>query len=231
VIQEIIPGNSIIVYDNDEANLLDFDNFIVDPENISYSQQIQSNTTNITELSSNINSISSIYAESLTKTALSSLSSDLITTVKTTSGTIVSNLASSSASLVTSLHETSSYSFTNFLPIAWAFFRSATAAVSETGYINLLSNVSPLCSSYAGNISAVNKVGTLSATCFNVLFCQPLDNTNYLVFGTVEKDDTRTYNLNTVSKTLSGFTYTIYKNTLSAEHIIDYTNLAIFKIF
>lgn len=234
VLQEIVPGNSFIVFDGDEPKLLDFNNFIIDPANISFSEEIQNNSNLVVELSTNIQELSTIFNESLLNTDLNTLSSSLISTIATTSGTLVTNLQTSSASLTTSLRETSSYNYTAFLPIAWAFYRTSTAAASEIGAcVNLLTNTAPLCSSFAGNISSVMKIGSDTSTCYNVRFCNSLPSTNYLVFGDVEGSDNCMFTINTFNKTLSGFTYVAYNtaNTTTPLSSVEYTHLSIYRIF
>ena len=82
-IEEIVEGNFLIVENNNGTNIIDFNNFVVGPNNVSFYSDFQAVSSQVTQLNgsltSQINSISA-STDSLVNQKFTSLSSTIETT-------------------------------------------------------------------------------------------------------------------------------------------------------
>lgn len=136
VVEQINSGDFLIVETDTGTNILDFENFIVLPDNTTFYGEIVLNATNIGTLSTSIQALStslipSVSTSLLTTIRTASASNTALTT--TTSATLYSAIAVASGAATTQLQ---TFSAAALLPYAWASFATDATVVHKSDTVS-----------------------------------------------------------------------------------------------
>lgn len=170
VVDQIIPGNFLVIETETGSNLLDFKNFIVGPENVNFYGDVIQNSSNISALSTNV-----IFLSSSTQPISANMysyikvvSTQTTSLLRTVSSNWYTNLCVASSQLTTNL---TTFTAAALLPFTWlTFINSTTPTIqyncSTTGttsktygiVISASFTTKPTISTYLTNVTYRHKV-------------------------------------------------------------------------
>lgn len=203
IIEQATPGDLLIVETNTGTSIIDFENFILTPDNTTFYSDIVQNTTNINTVSANVNSLSSfintVSANSYGYTR--SVSSQLTTLIRQVSSDQDTNLEVVSGQLTTNLV---TFTAAALLPFAYVSYKDNVATpvtiINCSQSTTIKSRSIDITVDFTNSVNSSNYITNISFQHSTPLYIQSL-----------------VKNLDTLNITLS---------TLSATHSFDETDFS-----
>ncbi|NBP04215.1 MAG: hypothetical protein EBU90_29825 [Proteobacteria bacterium] len=122
VLEQVVPGNLLIIETDTGTNILDFENFIITPSNTTFYGEVLTNSTNISNLS-----VQEANDYQLLSTTINSVSTDLATTINDVSASLNQTIYSAISDTFTGAKQIG--------PAVWGQVVGATGAAYASGGI------------------------------------------------------------------------------------------------